>query len=620
MSDDQESVVSSISKIIKTKLSDFFHIDIVQELFYAGVGTLPFILIFNFFPSIFWEEPYRNIIIAIIVLSFFFVFLIFNRPNAGKELFKTDYKRNIILFTIFNLVILIFLFFRTDFGPNGVHQDNFYRSAFITQMAYSGLPQDFAYKGFSAFMAPLYWYILALIAKIFHIKPYKMVKIGFLLSYYILPIFLYESWKKIFNSKKSFFITASFFTFIANYLEIIWMDHMISYMFFIPFFIYYFENYLKKEFTKKDYIIAGLIGSLLITTFYLYFILVPIYLSISLIQDKVQNNIEKFREKLVRIFYISIFIIIFSSWFWIPLTLSIIFIGLESHQNLFFPKYALDMPFQAYLELNLFGLVLLIGVIFIIMKYKSSFLLKILGNLVLSVYILYLLGYIGLLIGYPIVHYRVLIVSHYILIVAFALFYIEFFQILKDSEILTKYRGKINIQTVEIFVFIIIIFNQNYVNSVELYKSDYYERSLNEDIPDEVEIFSELDYENKVFLTQYYEVAAFLPIYLFIVNNPHLSHPSSLNNERIRFLKELSECDSAKEFYKKIMESKFGPIDYFILEPCDENATEFLFDTAELEYYPNRMTVKIYFQADLFDSSYFEEEKIKGEIIYKTVY
>ena len=621
MSDKQDIVENSLINSVKIKVVEFLKFEIVQELFYAGVGTLPFILIFSFFPRIFWEEPYRNIIVAIIVLSFFFVFIIFNRPNAEKELFKTDYKRNIILFTIFNLAILIFLFFRTEFGPNGVHQDNFYRSAFITQMAYSGIPQDFAYKGFSAFMAPLYWYILALIAKIFHIKPYKMVKIGFLLSYYILPILLYESWKKIFNSKKSFFITASFFTFVANYLEIIWMDHMISYMFFIPFFVYYFENYSKKEFSTKDYIIAGLIGSLLISTFYLYFILVPIYLSISLIQDKVQNNIEKFREKLVRIFYISIFIIIFSSWFWIPLTLNIIFIGLESHQNLFFPKYALDMPFQAYLEFNLFGLLLLIGVIFIIMKYKSSFLLKILGNLVLSVYILYLLGYIGLLIGFPIVHYRVLIVSHYILIVAFALFYIEFFQILKDSEILTKYRGKINIQSVEILIFIILIFYQSYENSVELYKSDYYERSINEDIPDEVEVFSELDYEDKVFLTEYYEVAAFLPIYLFIVNNPHLSHPSSLNNERIRFLKELSECDSAKEFYKKIMESKFGPIDYFILEPCGENETEYLFDTAELEYYPERMTIKVYFNAELFESeSYFERSKSKGIIIYKTIY
>ena len=108
---------------------------------------------------------------------------------------------------------------------------------------------------------------------------------------------------------------------------------------------------------------------------------------------------------------------------------------------------------------------------------------------------------------------------------------------------------------------------------------------------------------------------------MFIANNPYFSHPSALNNEKIKFLKELSECNSTKEFYKKIMESKFGPIDYFILEPCDENETEFLFDTAELEYYPERMTIKIYFKAELFESeSYFERHRIKGEIVYKTVY
>ena len=134
-------------------------------------------------------------------------------------------------------------------------------------------------------------------------------------------------------------------------------------------------------------------------------------------------------------------------------------------------------------------------------------------------------------------------------------------------------------------------------------------------------MFLELDYEDKVFLTQYYEVAAFLPIYLFIVYNAHFNHPSALNNERIKFLKELAECDSSKEFYEKIISSKYGPIDYFILEPCDDNATEFLFDTAQLEYYPERWDVKIYFREELFESeSYFERNKIKGVIIYKTIY
>ena len=108
---------------------------------------------------------------------------------------------------------------------------------------------------------------------------------------------------------------------------------------------------------------------------------------------------------------------------------------------------------------------------------------------------------------------------------------------------------------------------------------------------------------------------------MIIAKNPHFSHHGALNNEWIRILKELSEYDSLKEFYRKIIESKSVLIDYFILEPCIENNTEILFDTAELEYYPVRLTIKIYFKADSFESeSYFESSKRKGIIIYKTIY
>lgn len=65
------------------------------------------------------------------------------------------------------------------------------------------------------------------------------------------------------------------------------------------------------------------------------------------------------------------------------------------------------------------------------------------------------------------------------------------------------------------------------------------------------------------------------------------------------------------------MEHKFVLIDYFILEPCNESNTEFLFDTAELEYYPVRLIIKFYFKAESFESeSYFESSKRKGIIIY----
>lgn len=621
MSKEEKFVEQSKKDIIITKIKFFSKIEIVQEFFYAAIGTIAFQIIYSLFPRRFWDEPFRTTFCTLLILLFFIIFIVLNQSNSKTSFLKTNYKRNIILFTVFNLAILTFLFYRTEFGYNGLRADNFYRSAFVTQMAYSGYPQDFAYKGFSAFMAPLYWYILALIARLFHIEPYKMIKIGFLISYYILPILLYEIWKKLFNKKISFFITAIFFTFIVNYSEIIWIDHLISYMFFIPFILYYFENFKNKEFIRKDYMMAGLLGALLFCTFYLYFILIPIYLTINLIQCKIKDKLNIFKEKFRRILIITVYMVFFSVWFWLPLLINIIYLGSESHQNLFFPKYALDLPFEAYFEFNLFSLILILGVIFILMKYSSSNILNFLGNLVISVYILYFLGYIALLVGYPIVHYRVLVVSLYALVIAFVLFYFEFFRSLKENENIKKYKYIINFDAIEIFILLIIIFSQNYTNTIRLIKSDEYEKSLNQEIPDEVDVFLELDYEEKIFLTQYYEVAAFLPIYLFIVHNAHFNHPSALNNERIKFLKELVECDSSKEFYEKIISSKYGPIDYFILEPCDDNATEFLFDTAQLEYYPERWDVKIYFREELFESeSYFKRYKIKGVIIYKTIY
>ena len=608
--------------VIKQKIKEIFKCEFVQELLFAGLGCLTFILIYSLLPRTCWDEIYRNIICAIIVISFFFVFLIFNQTHPQNNFFKINYKRNIVLFTVLNFAILSFLFFRTDFAYSGLSTDNWYRFAFVTRMSYSGYPQDFVYRGYSAFIAPLYWYILALIAKVFQIEPYKMVKYGFLFAYYFLPILLFEVWKKIIKQKESFYVTAFFFTFVANFYEIVWIDHLISFMFLIPFIIYYIENYKEKDFKNKDYIIAGLIGSILFCTFYLYFVLIPIYLIISLLQHKMRKNLGAFKETVKRTIYISILIAIFSSWFWIPLLINIVFIGYESHQNNFFPNYALDMPFDAYLKFNIFSLFLIIGILFIVLKYGKNRFLTILGNLVISIYILYFLGFICLLVGFPIVHYRLLIISYYVLIISFVLFYFEFFRTLKKQNIFQKLKGNLDLKKVEILFLIVIIFYQNYDNTVTLYKSDYYKEALNDEVPVEVKIIKQIDdYEDKVFLTQYYEVTAFIPVYLFIPENSHFSHPSALHNKRVKFLQELADSKNSEEFYESLLDSKFGPIHYFYLEPNNENSTEYLFDTVELDQFPERLNVKIYFRAELFeDSRYFKKLIIDGDIIYKTKY
>ena len=131
---------------------------------------------------------------------------------------------------------------------------------------------------------------------------------------------------------------------------------------------------------------------------------------------------------------------------------------------------------------------------------------------------------------------------------------------------------------------ILTIFLQSYWVLRNISESPSYQQAYDEDINyNLIEIFEELDYEDKVFLTSKFRVAAYLPIYLFLLPNPYFTHPCALYNQRLKFLEELSECETSKEFYEKIMDCKFGPIDYFFLDSV--NSTDFVF-TAPTEEFP----------------------------------
>ena len=598
---------------IRGSFQSFFKLDIIQEFFYSGIGCILSIILFYLFPKQYWKETYRITIILIFCLVFFFLFIIINQIGTDKKHFKVNYKVNIILFSIFSFSTHLFLFFDTHWGFNGLYADNSYRTAYITQMAYSGYPQDYAYKGLSAFYAPLYWYSLALLSRLILIPPYKMIRIGFLITCYIVPIILFESWKKIYDAKLSFFIS------IISYIYIISIyspDHFIGTLLIIPFFMYYYENCTNKEFTKKDYILGGILGTIVFTTFFLYFIVIPIFYLISLFQNK-----SEFRKKMNHLVKLSISILIFSSWFWIPILRDVLFIGFESHQNRYFAPEALVFPLMSYIGFGIGSAISALGLVYIIRRYKLSNDIKILGNLLISVHVVFLLGFIGILIKFPIMHLRFMDISTYILIISACIFYVKFFHFIANNELLKSKKINPNLYQIEIYFLIFLIFARSTfyliaVNEAPAYEAAHKGQSMRE----ERDIIEELDYEEKVFLTNEWRVAAFLPIYLFLLPNPYYSHPSALYNERVEFLVELSECESPKKFHDKIMNNRFGPIDYFYLD-LEDNSSKLVFEVAIEKFPEGREYYEIEFKIELFqDEDLFEEIVIDDVVIYETKY
>lgn len=591
--------------------SDFF-----QEIIYSALGCGLFTFLFFLFPDECWDYPYRVAICGLLTLTFLIVFLILNQINPKNDFYKVSYKRNIILFSIFNYAGLCFLYFNTYFTTNGVLGDNFYRTAYVTKMANSGYPQDFIYNDLSAFVGPFYWYCLALVAKLFNIKPYRMLKVGMLFMAYVLPIILYEVWKKIYGKKIAFVIAILSIIFLNDPYS---PDHLIVVLFIVPFIMYYLENCTNKKFSFRNYIIGGLYGSIIFCTYFLYFLMIPIYYLIALFQNR-----KKFMENFKHIFYITIFMLLFSSWFWGPVLRDILLIGFESHQNRYFNELVLRLPLKYIFEVSLIGVFFVVGFVFIVNKYKNSEHMKILGNLLLSIVVIYIIGLIGVLLHIPIMHVRFLKVFYYILIIASSVFYVRFANIITDKVMFKKYDINLNLSQVWAYILVIIIFSSGFGMLKSTSESEAYERAYKEDVRyDLIDVIDELDYEDKIFLTTHRAVASYRPIYLFLLPNPYFSHPSALYNERVKFLIKLSECETSKEFYEEIMDNKFGQIDYFWLdiENSTDISSDFVFGVAIEEFPEGREYYDIVFKWELFNNpKYFKRHEIDGEIIYETKY
>jgi len=606
-------------KNLKNVFQYILKLDIFQELIFSLLGCLCVIFIFQSLPETYHlihkSRSFKGkIVFSCIIIFFFFSFIILNQSHSIINFFKVNYKRNIIIFSIFNFTINYFLLFNADFINFGLAGDNYYRTAYITHMANSGYPQDYCYKGLSGYYFPLYYYLLALYARVFQIQPYKMLRYGFLFLCYFLPIILFESWKKIYNLKIAFVISIVAITFFTDSYTI---AHVVTFILLIPFILYYFENYRNKNFKKRNYIIGGLLGSFLFCTYLTYFFLIPVYFCIKLVQNR-----KEFKKSFKHIIILSFLILLFSCWYLIPLFIDIMKYGIEVHQNNYLTIQMLEPPiFKDLLPITFIGIFVFIGFAYLVVKNRISRDLRIYRNLLVALFILVVVGFICVLINHPLyLYYRFFEVILYVSIIPSCLFCVKIFPFLKQGTFFKKNKIIIKLSPMDLYILILILFTQTYYNATLIWSSPQYKWAFETEVPKEdIEIFEELDYEDKVFLTNKYEILCYLPIFLFICPYPHFSHPSALHNQRVKFLIELSECDDSNEFYDMITDSKFGPIDYFYLQ-TKENSTDFKISVM-YDKFLDEQTVDITFKRVLFENDrLFKEINIDGEIIYETKY
>lgn len=562
-------------------------------------------------------------VVFILFFGFFLILLVNFIPNLKSKIEK--YSWNMILFSSFNVALLYFLFRETEFGLYGLSPDLdvWFRTAYINKISSLGKLGDFAYKNKSMFYSPFYCLILGICSNIFNIESYKMIKYGFLLVYWLTPILAYHSWIKIIKPSSSFIVSTSFFVFIADFNGIYQIEKRISLLFLIPYILIFYGNYHDIQLQGKGLIKAGFFGSILFCTYFsLFFVLIPLFIIDFLIKPKVF-----LKKKVLNIIKIGTIIALFSSYFIFPLFFDLVRYGMENHQN-FNISDAYINPLN-FIQNTHISLLSFVGFTVLLSNCKSE-LINELRKLFFATLSIILIGYFAFLFDFPIFHRQFYPMLSYILIIAAIIYLLEIFpnglkalifrinnQTKKlDYKNKTKHIQKSIVNTCVIFCFLL-VGTQNISNGIDFSTSPGFEDSINQEIPEnEIAIFSILDFENKVFLTNNLQAVPYLPIYLYSIN-AHFSHPSSLLNQRNEYLlNNLSNSKNGIDFYKNILLNPYDVIDFFYLNEYNDTH---LYYSAKFEYGFTYYAQNIFFKKTWFENqTLFQTLVINGKTIYKT--
>ncbi|MBW1959574.1 MAG: arabinofuranosyltransferase [Deltaproteobacteria bacterium] len=531
---------------------------------------------------------------------FFIVVAIWSSDNSKN----TKYILSLLGLSCFGFIAVNLFFDGTPFGLNGYWGDQKFRLAMIQKFISFGWYTDFYYKDQPPFYPPLYYYILAMYARLFSIEAYKMLKIGSMLTYSIGPIFLYFIWKKIVTPFRAFFITIAAFI-VCDFgrpFQFFSPPAFLANLLFIPWWLYYIERVKNPDGNWKYYFWGGLSGAAI---FMIYFY--PFFIGGLLILGRVTlfrrcPFIKRTKYfSLSRALGILCISALFSIPYWIPVFISILINGFDRSRGGWHHIGSAGFGYS-FLEFSIIGLLFLISILYMVRRRKSlllNSLLLIIGTSIFYHLVASVLGGIGR----PLNLAKSL---HFVEMMSGTFIGILFADALRLGRSSRRMRGVLLVLLAAISLFALNNFNG-------LIKHDWVKTSRTSTVPTwNTDITEMHKRKGSVFLCGHEEFMSFYPVYTFIAANEHYSHPASRFKERYDFLYLLQAIDDPYIFNLALRQNVYDPVDYFMPRKGD-NKFEI---SVSLSNYPNRFITKKlqYSMTVVSDTALFEREK--GDNLY----
>jgi galactan 5-O-arabinofuranosyltransferase len=520
--------------------------------------------------------------------------------------------------SIFMVAIVALALKDTLYTLDAIEADQRFYTAFVTKLAAQWGYGDVVYEGLPAFYPPLYFWLLARLANIAAIEPYMSMKIGVLLTAFLMPYGVAWLWGR----SVAYPIAVGSAFAMLFYQEWFKTAEWLSLVLFVPWWIYWVENSAKRTFTTRRkhllwWAVGGFIGSLIFQTYYYWFFIGGISLIFQLVWDWL-NPDSTHRLDLKNSVAILTSTALFSIVYWGPYLVSMAVTGgWQPLQNRWLSEGKIPLPFP-YLDGSLEGAFLMAGLLYLLLTAGQNKVSRGMLALVVGVYGWSGLGVLGMLTDSPLLTFRSYTVVEQVLAVAAIMGLMQLWQ-RKNRTISLSQSTEKNIferfQRVAPALALLLLFFFSQETMLRFLQDVMVTTARDATYPQEfVDTFESLTdgaHEDEVFLLGYgyRDLLAYRPIYTFLPWSAHFSHPAGLYRERVTFLEKLAATTDPDLFAAALMNNRYSRIDHLLLERED---TTWQFRFADDDF-PNRTVERAFaFDEELFTTPYFEIKESRG--------
>jgi len=488
----------------------------------------------------------------------------------------------IVLLSVYFIVLYALLYKGTEFGYGGQWGDNGNRLALIEK--FRDLPslfQDWYNKGLPAFYPPLWFFVSGKLAALFDIPAYQTIKYGYFVIYAVYPAALYFVWTRLTRPTVAFAIV--FLTIFVRdiYFDFVYYEYIAA-AFFIPWWLYYVEDVRGRVAgSTRRMVMGGLSGALIFMTFYYWFFIgiaaALLRAAVSMLRKgRGKHRGSSFGHKIK----IGGWCALFSAIYWMPLVLSILNYGFDSMQNKWF-KWGEMALLPEYFLPSVIGIFWLTGMVYLTMRRRS----RVSNGMILlfaGIAALYLCERVLISMDTTIQTRKLTALLPVFLAVPSGLG-------LAACLGLARRHSRAAQRLLFGLLGLAVLFWGN--EHSEIRNDRNYRFAINDYVREyELEVFRAVDYRERVFLTDKYTQAVYLPYYMFVTHYAPTAHPASRFNERVSFLKYVARQSNPAVVAFLLRRNKFDAVDYFYL-PTDSVRRTAYFEVRPI-YFPAETPVE----------------------------